>query len=301
MSQSTIHSAFVRTAPAIFVFLWSTGFVGGRFAIPYADPMTFTSIRFAIVVVLLALVVIISRRRQLPRRLSMWGHLAVSGVLIHAGFVGGLFIAIDLGVNIGIASLIAGTQPLLTACVVMPLLGETLSGRQWIGFIVGFLGLAMVVLKAMEIGALPTTGLVACIIGLCGITFGSLYQKRFVVGIDLLSGSVIQFSAALIPCVLWAFLFETRTIEWNTTVILTLFWMCLGLSIGAITILLFLIREGAASRVSSLFYLVPPVTALQGYWLFDERLSTLQIAGIGMAALGVALINSGGKNAEKKL
>jgi len=296
MSQSSIHTAFVRAAPAIFVFLWSTGFVGGRFAIPYADPITFTSIRFAIVVVLLALVVTISRRRQLPQRLSMWAHLAVSGVLIHAGFVGGLFIAIDLGVNIGIASLIAGTQPLLTAVVVIPLLGETLSGRQWTGFIIGFLGLAMVVVKAAEVGALPLAGLVACIVGLCGITFGTLYQKRFVVGIDLLAGSVIQFAAALLPCVVWAFLFETRTIEWNTTVILTLVWMCLGLSIGAITILLFLIREGAASKVSSLFYLVPPVTALQGYWLFGEQLTVLQIVGIGMAALGVALINSTSKS-----
>ncbi len=223
----------------------------------------------------------------------MWGHLAVSGVLIHAGFVGGLFIAIDLGVNIGVASLIAGTQPLLTAVAVIPLLGETLSKRQWFGFVIGFLGLAMVVLKALELGALPIAGLIACVVGLCGITFGSLYQKRFVVGIDLLAGSVIQFSAALLPCLVWAFLFETRSIEWNTTVILTLAWMCLGLSIGAISILLFLIREGAASKVSSLFYLVPPATALQGYWLFDERLSLIQVAGIVMATIGVALINSG--------
>jgi drug/metabolite transporter (DMT)-like permease len=300
MSKSTMHAAFVVVAPALFVLLWSTGFVGGRFVIPYADPLTFTSIRFAIVVALLVSFVSISRRRQFPRQLSMWGHLAVSGVLIHAGFVGGVFIALDLGVDIGIASLIAGTQPLLTAIVVIPLLGETLSRRQWVGFVVGFLGLMMVVLKAMEVGALPFWGLVGCIVGLCGITFGSLYQKRFVVGIDLLTGSMIQFSAALIPCLLWAFMFETRTIEWNTTVILTLFWMCLGLSIGAITTLLFLIREGAASRVSSLFYLVPPVTAVQGFWLFGERLSALQVAGIGMAAIGVALINSTSERPEAK-
>lgn len=297
MTAST-HATFVRAAPVIFVFLWSTGYVGGRFAIPYSDPLTFTSIRFAIVIALLAMIVIIGRR-QIPLSMSMWGHLAVTGILIHAGFVGGVFIAIDLGVNISIAALIAGTQPLLTAIVVIPLLGETLTQRQWVGFVVGFLGLAMVVLKTMEIGALPLAGFAGCVVGLCGITFGSLYQKRYVVGIDLIAGSVIQFSAALIPCVLWAFLVETRTIEWNMHVILTLLWMCLGLSIGAISILLFLIREGAASRVSSLFYLVPPVTAVQGYWLFGEKLSALQIVGMGMAALGVALINSN-YNAEKE-
>ncbi len=298
MGSASSRSLFVRLAPALFVFLWSTGYVGGRFAIPYADPLTFTSIRFAIVITLLAVIVLIGRR-QMPRSINMWGHLAISGILIHAGFVGGVFIAIDLGVNISIAALIAGTQPLLTAIVVIPLLGETLTGRQWAGFVVGFLGLVMVVLKTIEIGALPLAGLAGCVVGLCGITFGSLYQKRYVVGIDLLAGSIIQFSAALIPCVLWAFIVETRHIEWNNQVILTLLWMCFGLSIGAITILLFLIREGAASRVSSLFYLVPPVTAVQGYWLFGERLSVLQIVGMGMAALGVALINTNNSAAEK--
>ena len=296
MTAST-HATFVRAAPAIFVFLWSTGYVGGRFAIPYADPLTFTSIRFAIVIMLLAIIVLVGRR-QMPPSIRMWGHLAISGILIHAGFVGGVFIAIDLGVNISIAALIAGTQPLLTAIVVIPLLGETLTRQQWVGFVAGFLGLAMVVLTTMEIGALPLAGLAGCVVGLCGITFGSLYQKRYVVGIDLLAGSIIQFSSALIPCLLWAFLVESRTIEWNMQVLLTLLWMCLGLSIGAITILLFLIREGAASRVSSLFYLVPPVTAVQGYWLFGERLTTLQIVGMGMAALGVALINTNQGSAD---
>lgn len=289
MSRSSVHPTFVLCAPTLFVFLWSTGYVGARFGLPYADPLTFTSARFAIVLALLAMIVA-ARRRPLPSR-RMVAHLAVSGVLIHACFVGGVYLAIDYGVDISIAALIAGAQPLLTAAVVLPLLGETLSRRQWIGFVIGFVGLALVVLKTIEVGALPLAGLAGCIVGLCGITFGTLYQKRFVVDVDLFAGSTVQFAAALVLCAIWAYVFESGRIEWNTTVIFTMVWLCLGMSIGAISILMFLIREGAASRVSSLFYLVPPVTALQGYWLFGERLGSEQIVGIGIAALGVALIN----------
>lgn len=300
MSLLPGQSTFARIAPAIFVFLWSTGFVGARFGLPYAEPMTFTSIRFAIVVVLLSVIVAFSRNR-LPRSPTMCGHLAVSGILIHACYIGGVFIAIDVGVDISIAAIIVGAQPLLTAVVVVLFLGETLSRRQWAGFVVGFLGLVMVVAKTFAIGALPLAGLAGCSVVLCGITFGTLYQKRYVVGIDLLGGSVIQFAAALIPCVLWAVLSETLTIEWNVTVTLTMVWLCLALSIGAITILLFLIREGAAARVSSLFYLVPPVTALQGYWLFGENLTAGQVAGIGMAVFGVALSNTGGASPGNRI
>ena len=154
MSLLPGQSTFARIAPAIFVFLWSTGFVGARFGLPYAEPMTFTSIRFAIVVVLLSVIVACSRNR-LPRSPTMCGHLAVSGILIHACYIGGVFIAIDVGVDISIAAIIVGAQPLLTAVVVVLFMGETLSRRQWAGFVVGFLGLVMVVAKTFAIGALP--------------------------------------------------------------------------------------------------------------------------------------------------
>ena len=134
-------------------------------------------------------------------------------------------------------------------------------------------------------------GLIGCVVGLLGITLGTLYQKRYVVGVDLMSGSAIQFAAALVPCAIWAFVGETREFEWNLTLALVLAWLCVMLSIGAIGILLYLIREGAASEVSSLFYLVPPVTAVQGYFLFDQRLGWLQLAGIAITAVGVAMIN----------
>ena len=282
--------AFIRAAPTIFVFLWSTGYVGARFGLPYADPLTFTSVRFAIVTVLLALL-IAAQGRTLPRQPIMWLHLAVSGMLIHACFVGGVYYAIEAGVDISIAALIAGAQPLLTAFVAVTLLGESLRRLQWLGFAIGFAGLGLVVLKTIAIGALPWAGLAGCFVALAGITFGTLYQKHFIVGIDLMAGSAVQFGAALIPCLIWALAFEEGHIEWNPTVIATLVWLCLTMSIGAISILLVLIRNGAAARVSSLFYLVPPVTALQGYVLFGERLTPAQIAGILLAASGVALIN----------
>jgi drug/metabolite transporter (DMT)-like permease len=284
------HTSFVSAAPAIFVFLWSTGYVGARFGLPYAEPFTFTSIRFAIVGAIMGLLFLI-RRSPLPRDLRLWGHLAVSGVLIHTCFVGGVFSAIHLGVDISIAALIAGAQPLLTAIVVVVLFSEVLSRRQWTGFVLGFVGLSMVILKTLQTGALPWAGLIGCMIGLCGLTFGTLYQKRYVVGVDLLAGSAIQFMFALIPCITWALCFESTAVEWNITFILALTWLCVALSIGAISVLLFLIREGAAARVSSLFYLVPPVTALQGYWFFGERLSLIQLIGIGVTAAGVAMIN----------
>jgi drug/metabolite transporter (DMT)-like permease len=290
MTGIQLRAIFVQAAPAVFVFLWSTGYVGARFGLPFAEPFTLTSIRFAIVTAILGLVIVV-RRGKWPKTALMWGHLAVSGLLIHACFIGGVFTAIDVGVNISIAALIAGTQPLLTAIIAVLFLDETLSPRQWCGFVIGFAGLVMVVLKTIALDALPLVGLVGCVVGLCGITGGTLYQKRFVVGLDLFTGSAIQFACALIPCTLLAFLLETREIQWNLTVTLTLAWLCLVLSIGAISILLFLIRAGAASRVSSLFYLVPPVTAMQGYWFFGESLSELQIIGIAVAALGVALIN----------
>ena len=292
MIHATKQLAFVRAAPGLFVFLWSTGYVGARFGLPFAEPLTLTALRFAIVVALLALIVRVLGRR-LPRAPRMWAHLAVSGVLIHAGFIGGIFVAIDRGIDIGIAALIAGVQPLLTALLSVSFLGESLSARQWAGFVVGFVGLGFVVVQGLAVGALPPVAVAACVVGLCGITFGTLYQKHFVLGVDLLAGSGVQFAAALLPCVAGALLFETRAVEWNVTVVLVLAWLCVVMSIGAITILLFLIREGAASQVSSLFYLVPPVTAAQGYLLFDERLSPLQLFGIAVTALGVAMINVG--------
>ncbi|NNL86582.1 MAG: DMT family transporter [Myxococcales bacterium] len=297
MRASGRGSTWVRLAPAVFVLLWSTGYVGARFGLPFAEPLTLTALRFAIVVLLLVVLVLVTRR-SISRDPWMWGHWIVTGILIHTCFIGGIFFAIDRGVGIGVAALVAGVQPLLTAAAGSVLLGESLGTRQWTGFLMGFAGLSLVVAKGLTDGALPLAGLIGCFIGLLGITFGTLYQKRYVVGTDLLAGSSVQFAAAVVPCAIGSFLFESQVIEWNLTVVLVLAWLCVVMSIGAISILLFLIREGAASRVSSLFYLVPLVTAVQGVVLFDESLSWVQWAGVAVTAVGVAMINIAPKTAS---
>jgi len=282
---------FITSAPALFVVLWSTGYVGARFGLPYADPMTLVSIRFAIVALLLILMGKILKV-PFPGSLSTYFHLAVSGFLIHSCFIGGFFLAMDSGVNIGIAALIAGVQPLLTAIIAVFFLNERLSLKEWSGFVLGFLGLVLVVLESFQLAGMTPTGFIYCVVGLFGITFGTVYQKRFVTGVNLFTGSAVQFTAALFPCMVWSLIYEPGHVEWNLTVALALVWLCLVMSIGAISILLFLIRRGAAARVSSLFYLVAPATALQGYWFFDEHLSPAQLFGVGVTVLGVALIGN---------
>ena len=284
------QSTLVQMAPALFVLLWSTGYVGARFVLPFAEPFTFISLRFAIVFVLLAGFISI-RGDALPRDLVTWWHLVVSGILLQACFIGGIFFAISRGVDVGVAALIAGMQPLLTAVIAAALLHESLNRWQWFGFVVGFCGLSLVVLSSIDIGTSPALGLTACFVGLLGITCGTLYQKRYITDINLVTGSTIQYAAAFVPCAILALTLEDGTIQWNLTVTLALVWLCLVLSIGAIGILLYLIREGGAARVSSLFYLVPPVTALQAYLFFDERLGIEQLVGIVLAAVGVGLVN----------
>ena len=285
------HAKLTATIPALFVILWSTGYLGSRFARPYVDPMTFSALRFACVIVLLFVVIHITRSR-FPRAPRMWCHLAVSGVLIHGCFIAGMFYAITSGVNVGVAALIGGVQPLLTAVVAALFLGEILRVRDWCGFVLGFIGLALVVAKSFDSGALTLHGFLTCVVGLCGITFGTIYQKRFVIDVDLWSGSVIQFAAALIPCGLWALLFEAGRFEWNATTILTMGWMVVALSVGAIGLLFYMIRHGAISKISSLFYLVPALTVLEAYLIFDETMTPLQLAGVVITAVGVALINT---------
>ena len=277
-------------APALFVFLWSTGFIGARYGLPHAEPMTFLSLRFVIVLALLGLI-IAWRPAAWPRAPRMYGHLAVTGMLMHSSYLGGVFSAIHGGLSAGLAALIVGTQPLLTAALSGPLLGERVVLRQWLGFLLGFVGLALVLSKSFAQGVLPPTAVAWAVFGLAGITCGTLYQKKHVVDVDLWRGSLVQFAAALVPCGLYALAFESRVIDWTPSFVFALGWLCVVLSIGAIGVLWVLIRKGAAARVASLFYLVPPVTAFEAWLVFGERLTAMQVAGIVLTALGVALIN----------
>ncbi|MBK8958323.1 MAG: DMT family transporter [Proteobacteria bacterium] len=277
-------------APALFVFLWSTGFIGARYGLPHAEPHTFLAIRFVIVIAMLALVAR-WRGAAWPREPRVYVHLAVSGVLMHSTYLGGVFSAIHGGLNAGLAALIVGTQPLITAAVVGPLFGERLHGRQWLGFVLGFVGLTLVLSKSFARGELPASAALCAVVGLAGITIGTLYQKRYVVNVDLWSGSLVQFCAALVPTAALAFAVEQRAVEWTPSFVFALAWLCVVLSLGAIGVLWTLIQRGAAARVASLFYLVPPATAFEAWLLFGETMLVTQMVGIALTALGVAMIN----------
>jgi drug/metabolite transporter (DMT)-like permease len=290
--MDTSQDRFAQWAPALFVLLWSTGFVGAKFGLPFAEPFTFLLLRYGVVTVILGAILLLWRL-PLPRTPAMWGHLAITGLLLHGFYVGGVFVAIAHGMSSGIAALVVGIQPLLTAGVAGPMLGERVSRRQMAGLVLGFAGLALTVSKTFTMGELPGIGLLACIVALLAITFGTVYQKRHVVGVDLRAGAFVQFLATALVFALLALAFDTREVDWNPKFLFALGWLCLALSLGAISLLWRLIQRGAAAKVASLFYLVPPVTAVEGYLLFGESLTWLQMIGIAVTALGVAIINRG--------
>jgi drug/metabolite transporter (DMT)-like permease len=284
--------AWTKAMPGVFVLLWSTGFIGAKFGLPHAEPFTFLALRFVIVIGLLGALVAVSHA-PFPTDKRLWLHLAVSGFLVHAIYLGGVFGSIRLGVPSGLVALVAGLQPLLTAAVVGPLLGESVGRRQWFGLVLGLAGVAMVLstrLSGVSFDGFGWDGMSFAIAALLGITVGTLYQKRFCTGMDLRTGTLIQYVAALAALGPLAMITETMEVEWNTTFILALGWLVLVLSLGAISLLMTLIRLGEAAKVASFFYLVPPVTALLAWVLFDEVLTPLALAGMAATAVGVALV-----------
>lgn len=284
--------AFVAAMPALFVVLWSTGFIGAKLGLPYAEPFTFLSLRFALVIVLLTAVAL-ATGAPWPRSPRLVGNLAISGILVHGVYLGGVFAAIAHGVPSGLTALIVGLQPVLTAVVAGRLLGESVTPRQWLGFALGLIGVALVL--GTRLGAVAEVrfdwhGGAFAVAALFGITAGTLWQKRHCTGMDLRTGSAIQYVAAaglLLPA---ALVFETMRIQWSGEFAFALGWLVLVLSVGAISLLMTLIRAGEAARTAGLFYLVPPVTALMAWALFDETLSPLALAGMAVVAVGVAMV-----------
>jgi len=282
-------AAFIAATPALFVLLWSTGFIGARFGLPYAEPFTFLLLRFAILTVVLVAVAL-ATRAPWPRSTAEVGHTAVVGLLVHATYLGGVFAAIHLGIEPAVAALIVGTQPLLTAVAAGPYLGETVTPRQWLGLVIGLVGVALVVAEKLTFETRHVGGAVLAVLALVGITVGTLYQKRHGGAMDLRTGSAIQFIAAAIPMLILALIFETMRVSWTGEFVFALGWLVVVLSLGAISLLYLMIRRGAASKVASLFYLVPPVTALMAYAMFGNTLGPLALAGMVAAAVGVALV-----------
>ena len=293
LPPSTPSFVWTAVAPAVFVVLWSSGFIGGKAGLPYAEPLTFLSVRFAIVAVVMLIAALLVRAAW-PKGV-MIVHLAVVGLLMHSLQLGGVFSALHAGLPAGLAAMIIGLHPILIAAVVGPLLGERVSPRQWMGFVLGFGGAAMVLSERYGLSAGPASlaapALTVC--GLIGVTAGTLYQKRHCADANLWTAAVIQHAAATIPMTLLAARFETMKIIWSGPFIAALTWLVLGLSIGAISLLYLLIRRGAVSKLASYFFMVPPTTALIAWAMFGEHLGPVALVGMAVAALGVALVQRG--------
>lgn len=287
MTTSTDHLA-ARAAPAIFVVLWSTGFVGTKYALSGAEPLTYLTLRMILVVALMAVIALIARPRW--PNLAGVGHSVVAGLLVHGVYLAGTAIAIAHSVPAGLSALIPGLQPILTSTLANRWLGERVTPPQWLGLALG-LGGVLMIMHNRTISGDAGWGWLASGCSLISITLGTLYQKRFCSGIDWRAGNIIQFLAAMALFGLGALLFETREVRWTAEFVLALTWLALVLSIGSIGLLYWLIRRSAATSVASLFYLVPAVTALMAFVLFDERLDAVAIAGMAICAAAVFLVN----------
>jgi len=281
-------AARLRAAlPLLFVVLWSTGFIGARLGLPHAPPLTFLFIRYLAVLALMLPAALLARAPW-PARPRDWLHIGVAGLLLHAVYLGGVFIAISRGLPAGVASLVVGVQPLLTAVGAGWLLGEAVRPRQWVGLGLGFVGVAMVVYGKLGQG-FGLDALWPAIAALAGITAGTLYQKRYCPRLDWRSGAVAQFLPTAVLTGLLAGWTEVRPVHWSGEFAFALGWLVLVLSLGAVSLLNWLIHDGEVVNVASLFYLVPPCTALFAWALFGETLTGLALAGMGLAVWGVAL------------
>ena len=278
--------------PAVFVLIWSTGFIVARYGMPHAPPLTFLSWRYALSVLAFGLW-IAATRPAFPRSGAQVFHLAVTGVLMHAGYLGGVWAAVKAGAPAGTVALIVGLQPVLTALWVSASGQEArASVRQWLGLLLGLLGLLLVVWHKLGSGEITLFNFLLCLGALLCITAGTLYQKRFVQPCDVRTASVVQLSAALVVSLPLALL-EPTGMQWHPELIGALAWSVLALTLGASSLLYLLIQRGAATRVTSLMYLVPPCTALLAWLLFREPLGPTVLAGMALTALGVSLVVRG--------
>jgi drug/metabolite transporter (DMT)-like permease len=283
--------AWLSPIPIFFVFLWSTGFVVAKFGLPYAPPLTFLLLRCLGVVLVLLPIVLIWRA---PWPHGSIRHVAVAGLLLQAGYLGGVWCAIKLGMPAGLSALIVGMQPILTAAAA-PLIGERVLPRQWAGLLLGLIGVGLVVYAKINLVGLSATAIGYCLFALLSITAGTMYQRRFCPRFDLRTGTVIQFAATVLVLLPLAIVFEQldfslSKVEWTTRFTAALLWSIFALSIGAIFLLFKLIRRSDATQVTSLLYLTPPTTAVMAWLMFGEAFSLLGIVGMVVAVAGVVFV-----------
>ncbi len=292
MSGQAQKDAFIKAIPLVFVLIWSTGFIVARYGMPHAPPMGFLVIRFALSALCFALWAWASRARWPVGRVQ-WRHLAVTGVLMHAGYLGGVWSAVKLGMGAGLVSLLVGLQPVLTAIWVSQVgasLGESaVSRRQWAGLGLGLAGLTLVVWQKLGLGEISAVNLALAAVALLCITAGTLYQKRFVAPCDVRTANLVQLLAAFAVTLPLALL-EGGGFHWNLQLAGSMAWSVLVLTLGGSSLLYMLIQRGAATVVTSLLYLVPPCTAVMAWLLFDEPITLFTVAGIVLTAIGVSWV-----------
>ncbi len=274
--------------PVVFVLIWSTGFIVARFGMPLSPPMKFLAVRYALSI-LCFLPWIFFAKVAWPKERVQWQHLAVTGILMHACYLGGVWAAVKAGMGSGLSALIVGLQPVLTAFW-LSAIGTRVTRVQWVGLLLGFAGLVMVVSRKFGAGGEANWfNLSFAVAALFGITIGTLYQKRFVAPCDVRTANVIQLAAALLVT-LPLTLLESEVMQWQADLYGAMAWSVLALTLGGSSLLYLLIQRGAAASVTSLMYLVPPVTALIARLLFSEAISVITIAGTLLTAFGVSLV-----------
>ena len=296
------HSLFIRTAPLLFVALWSTGFIAAKYSMENADPFVFLCLRMTITAIILLFILRLTKVRM-PRRILDYRHDMVTGVLLHCCYLGFLFWPIKDGMPSGIVAIIIGIQPILTTALATLYIGESLDLRKAAGLLVGFIGVAVVVLGKFGLDLNADGGLEWFYIGLCmlsliAISVGVFYQKKFCNQSQLLTATMMQYVAAAIATALFALLFgESWQVDWTPSFALALSWQIFGLSIGAVMLLMVIINLGEAGRVSSMFYLVPPLVVVEAHFLFGETLGMLSIVGMLLCIIGVYYVNRPAKTA----
>jgi drug/metabolite transporter (DMT)-like permease len=281
--------ALLRAMPAVFVLVWSTGFVVARYGMPHAPPLGFLSWRYALSVLAFGLWIVMARV-ALPRTAAQWGHLAVTGVLMHAGYLGGVWAAVKLGASAGTVALIVGLQPVLTAVWLSFTSTHRVTPRQWLGLALGLAGLLLVVWRKLGVGEITAANFALAIGALLSMTVGTLYQKRYLTPGDVRAAMFVQLLAALavtLPLALWL---ESEPIHLHPELIAAMAWSVFVLTLGGSSLLFMLIQRGAAAKVTSLLYLVPPCTAVMAWLLFGEALGLAVLAGLALTAIGVALV-----------
>lgn len=289
-AQEKMTRIFIGLIPYVFVFLWSTGFIAAKYALPFIDPFYLLFIRMALTALVFLFLCMFFRIKRLSLREAT--HQIVAGLLLHGAYLGGVFAAIKWDMPAGITSIVVGVQPVLTAFLSWCFFSGRLHIWQWIGLCLGFIGITTVLLSSghQDNITLSLPAMAAAVSALLGITLGTLYQKRFGQNINLLAGAVWQYLGATVLMGAIAWSFESRTVIWDLQLILSLVWLIFGLSVTAILLLMYMIREGETAKVASYFYLVPPLASIEAWFLFDESLSVQSVIAIAVTVLGVYLV-----------